>query len=124
MEAVRFWLAGCCGVRVVERCGACGLFPFGAGACFDNSSSASFSLRNGSLNESVFSETTFGFRNVGDCPALSIPASSPQVIIDVPPCEIKGIVTPVNGIRLQEPKMFKPICTTKTAATPRIIVVW
>ena len=44
--------------------------------------------------------------------------------IELPPCEINGIVTPVNGIRLQEPKIFSVICTIKTAATPIASPEW
>ena len=54
----------------------------------------------------------------GACAAFRKPASMPLASIELPPCEINGIVTPVNGITLQEPKILSAICTMNAAATP------
>lgn len=53
--------------------------------------------------------TFFGSVNTGDCAAMSIPAINPLTIIELPPADTNGIVTPVNGMRLHEPKIFSAI---------------
>ena len=44
--------------------------------------------------------------------------------MELPPCEINGIVTPVNGIILHEPNILSAICAMKAAHTPTVRVVW
>ena len=53
---------------------------------------------------------------------MSIPSMNPLTAIELPPVDINGIVTPVNGIILQEPKIFSAICTVNAAHTPAAIV--
>ena len=53
----------------------------------------------------------------GDRHAISIPIINPLTIIELPPDERKGIVTPVKGIRLHEPNIFSAIWTVKAAQT-------
>jgi hypothetical protein len=38
--------------------------------------------------------------------------------------DMNGKVTPVKGIKLQLPKMFKLICAINTATTPTTRVPW
>lgn len=61
---------------------------------------------------------------VGDWQATSIPAINPLMSIELPPDEMNGIVTPVKGIMLQEPKILRAICTVNAAHTPAAIVPW
>ena len=62
--------------------------------------------------------------NTGDWQAISIPVMKPLTISELPPDEINGMVTPVNGIMLHEPKMLSPICTANAAQIPVATVPW
>ena len=68
--------------------------------------------------------SAFGGLRSGFCEAMSIPTMKPLVIMELPPVEMNGIVTPVKGIRLHEPKMLSAVCTVIAAQIQLTIVAW